>query len=141
LQELQRELTDLKQSSKKSIQELKDEVSIYEARCSQLQNSERQATEKARLAADDAARLQRDLRSIESSKAASDNAELMRTKAILESALSEARKSESEARLSLQETSHTYQSKIQHLEREYQIATELAKVTDYISSYICYLHS
>ncbi|KAM3580775.1 hypothetical protein VKS41_006834 [Umbelopsis sp. WA50703] len=133
LQELQRELTDLKQSSKKSIQELKDEVSIYEARCSQLQNSERQATEKARLAADDAARLQRDLRSIESSKAASDNAELMRTKAILEdleSALSEARKSESEARLSLQETSHTYQSKIQHLEREYQIATELAKTSE-----------
>ncbi|KAG2173686.1 hypothetical protein INT43_005106 [Umbelopsis isabellina] len=133
LLELQQELTELKKVSKKSIQELKDEVAIYEARYTQLRSSERQAAEKARIAADDVARLQRDLRAMESSKTANDNAELVRTKAILaelESALSEARKSESEARLSLQEASQTYQSKIQHLEREHQIATEMAKASE-----------
>lgn len=130
------------QSSRRTIRELKESVALWESRCSHLEGSERMANERANSAADNIARLQREIKTLEASREANNNAELARNKATLadlERAVTDARRNESEARLSLQEATERYEAKIHQLERDNAIANEMAKVNSKMMDLIHHL--
>jgi chromosome segregation ATPase len=100
------------------------------------------ANERANSAADNIARLQREIKTLEASREANNNAELARNKATLadlERAVTDARRNESEARLSLQEATERYEAKIHQLERDNAIANEMAKVNSKMMDLIHHL--
>jgi hypothetical protein len=114
---------------------------MWESRYNNLEGSERQASDKAKRAAAEIARLQSELNALAASKDATNNAELTRNKATLtelERAVTEARKNESEARLELQEATQIYESKIRQLEKDNLIANELAQVRRLIENIFMY---
>ncbi|KAI9289530.1 hypothetical protein BC943DRAFT_300260 [Umbelopsis sp. AD052] len=133
LQELQKDLSDLDQSTRRTIRELRESVSMWESRCRNLEGSERQASDKAKHAVAEVTRLQSELKTLAASKDATNNAELTRSKATLmelERAVTEARRNESDARLELQEASQIYESKIRQLEKENLLASDMAQTSE-----------